>query len=121
MSISMRACLQNAGEDSARTVLPDRRCAPKDEDGLARVLGLAAIFVWRSEVSRFRVGVVIPEPGGDGGESKRDRRGLVKRDVLGDLFHQARQSDEALIWTYSRSQFGAVERTLAVISAGTMA
>ena len=101
MSISIRACLTNVGEDSARTVLPDRRCAPKDEDGLARVLGLSTIFVWRSEVGGLRVGVVVPEASRDSGESKRDRRGLVKRDVLGDLFHQVRQLDEALIWTYS--------------------
>ena len=68
-----------------RTDLSDGGRAAEDEDGLARVLGLAAVLPGRGDGGGQGVGMVHPEAGGDGRDCEVDGRGLVEGDVLWDL------------------------------------
>lgn len=69
--------------------MADRRGAPEDEGGLASVLGVAALLVRRNEADRLAVGRVVPYASRNGRQPERNGRGLIERDVLGDL-HGAR-------------------------------
>ena len=59
--------------------------AAEDDEGLAGVLGLAALLPGCGEGDGLGVGVVVPEAGDDGRESEGHRRGLIEGEVLRDL------------------------------------
>ena len=72
-------------ERGMRTVLSDGGRAAEDDEGLAGVLGLAALLPGCGEGDGLGVGVVVPEAGDDGRETEGHRRGLIEGEVLRDL------------------------------------